>query len=495
MRLDQLLAQIDFGYRSEARPDLHVAGIADDSRKVHPGELFIARRGTQRTGADFARDAVARGAVAVVSQDPLPDDLGVARIIVSDASLATAGLAHAFWGRPSHAMQFVGITGTNGKTTTAYILRHLLNRAGIKCGLIGTVETDDGVRQVEAENTTPGVIELAKLLAAMRDNGCAAAVMETSSHALHQNRLAGIRFCAAGFTNLTGDHLDYHKTMEEYADAKGLLFNSLDETAHAVLNGDDPWTPRISQRCRAKVTTYAIDSDCGQAHVAADYCAGDVSVSALGTRFTLTARHTTWPVNLPLVGRHNVQNALTAALIAMKAFDLDPQDVIKSLDTAHGAPGRLERVQNPARPKLSILVDYAHTDDALENVLKALRPLTRGKLRVVFGCGGDRDPTKRPRMAAIARKLGDAVYVTSDNPRGENPNKIIDDILTGFPADSRGDVVVEPDRRAAIYRAIGDADEEDVVLIAGKGHEKYQIVGATRQHFDDVEEARKVGTH
>ena len=493
MRLDQLLRQADIGYRTDAPPHLDIRGIADDSRRVQPGELFIARPGSQKSGISFVEDAVRCGASVIVSQEPLPDTIGAARIVVSDAAAVVAPLAHAFYGRPSQAMQFVGITGTNGKTTTAYILRHILNRAGIRCGLIGTVETDDGVRRVEAENTTPGVIDLAKLLGAMRDNGCAAAVMETSSHALDQGRLAGIRFAAAGFTNLTGDHLDYHKTMEAYADAKARLFDALDESAHAVLNGDDPWSPRVAQRCRAAITTFAIDHE-DPCHVAANWCAGAVSVSAHGTHFTLTSDgKTTWPVALPLVGRHNVQNALTAALIAIKAFALNAQFVITALSDARGAPGRLERVANPSRPNLSILVDYAHTDDALENVLRALRPLTRGKLRVVFGCGGDRDPTKRPRMAAVARKLGDAVYVTSDNPRTEDPAKIINDIVAGFPTDAAADVIVEPDRRQAIYRAIGEASEDDVVLIAGKGHEKYQLIAGTKHHFDDVEEAQKAG--
>lgn len=488
MRLDLLLEAAQIGYRSEASPQLEILSVCDDSRRVTPGSLFIARRGSSADGSAFVQDAIARGAVAIVAQEPL--EAVVPLVLVADVARATPKIAHAFYGFPSRSLKIVGITGTNGKTTTAYLLRHLLNAAGIKCGLIGTVEIDDGKYCVESEMTTPGAIELAGLLARMRDHGCQAVAMESSSHALDQQRDAEIRYVAAGFTNLTGDHLDYHKTMENYADAKARLFAALEPGAVGVVNGDDLWSPRVVANSKGRIIRYTIEG-ASQASALGAYRATDISIEASGTRFSIRSRDESADVNMRLVGRHNIQNAMTAATIAIEAFGLKLADVADSLATAQGAPGRLQTVSNVQKPNVSILVDYAHTDDALENVLKALRPLTRGKLRVVFGCGGDRDRTKRPRMAAVAKRLGDAVYVTSDNPRSEDPDKIISDILSGFGADDRTAVVVEPDRRAAIYRAITDADEQDVVLIAGKGHEKYQIVGGKRLHFDDVEEAQR----
>ena len=493
MRLDQLLATSGIGYRTDAPPSLEVTGIADDSRRVRPGDLFIARSGPTQSGAAFALDAASRGAIAVVSQEALPHDLSVPRIAVSDGYEATARLAHAFFGHPAKSLRIAAVTGTNGKTTTAYLLRHILNRVGRKCGLFGTVEIDDGQTCAESENTTPGAIDLARSMAAMRDNGCVAVAMEASSHALAQGRMRGFQVDVAGFTNLSGDHLDYHKTMDEYASAKASLFVGLSPDATAVINADDPFADLMGQDTRARIVRYAIAGERGDPCVDCECFAENVRVDASGTRFDLRYREGILPFEMPLIGRHNVQNALTAACMAAHGFGVPMGTVAEALRDATGAPGRLQRVDNRGKPKVSILVDYAHTDDALENVLNALRPLTRGKLRVVFGCGGDRDATKRPRMAAIARRLGDAVYVTSDNPRSEDPDKIIGDILSGLGADERAGVVVEPDRRQAIFRAIEDAGEEDVVLIAGKGHEKYQIIGRAKQHFDDVEEAQRCG--
>lgn len=490
MRLDQLLHDAGIGYRSEASPNLEITAVCDDSRRAAPGALFIARRGSTCDGTRYVADAVARGASVVVSQEPL--DAGVPRVVVSDIARAAPRLAHAFHGFPSRSLRIVGITGTNGKTTTAYLLRHLLNAVDIKCGLIGTVEIDDGRTCVESEMTTPGAVELAGLLARMRDHGCQAVAMESSSHALDQHRDAEIRYAAAGFTNLSGDHLDYHKTMENYADAKARLFSALDERAVGVVNGDDLWSPRVVAHSRGRIVRYTIEG-ASQASALGAYRATDIAIDASGTRFRIRSRDESADVKMQLVGLHNIQNAMTAAAIAIEGFGIPLREVAAALGSAQGAPGRLQSVNNALKPRLSILVDYAHTDDALENVLKALRPLTRGKLRVVFGCGGDRDRTKRPRMALVAKRLGDAVYVTSDNPRSEDPDKIISDILSGLPADERSTVVVLPDRRAAIFRAISDADEQDVVLIAGKGHEKYQIVGGNRLHFDDVEEAQQAG--
>ena len=436
------------------------------------------RRGGGADGNAFVDDAIRKGAVAVVC-DGGPGRGDFPAVIVPDAGTAAGVLANAVRDDPSHAIQVLGVTGTNGKTTVAYLLRSLLASVGQRCGMIGTVEIDDGRRVTPATMTTPGPVDLADLLATMRDNGCAAAAMEVSSHALAQGRAAGVRFAGAGFTNLTGDHLDYHGTMDLYAAAKAVLFAGLDPTAAAVVNAGDPWAARMLRDTNASTTTFGVDRP-------ADYAATEIAASAGGTRFVLGTPNGTAAVDMKLVGRHNVENALCAAALAAQTFGLTPQQLADGLAQADGAPGRLQRVD--AGQPFGVMVDYAHTDDALANVLTALRPVTRNKLRVVFGCGGDRDRTKRPRMAAVAERLADAVYVTSDNPRTEDPTTILAEIVTGLKGEP---ALVEPDRRTAIRRVLADAGEGDVVLIAGKGHENYQIVGTTKHPFNDAEEARR----
>jgi UDP-N-acetylmuramoyl-L-alanyl-D-glutamate--2,6-diaminopimelate ligase len=433
-------------------------------------------------GRAFLADAKARGAVAaiVAELDPASD---LPQIVVADTGAAASRLANLHFGEPGRDVRVLAVTGTNGKTTTTYLLRHLLGKAGLKCGMIGTVEIDNGRKRWEASMTTPSACEVAELLAAMRDNGCKACAIEVSSHALDQGRAAGVPFAAAAFTNLTGDHLDYHKTMDNYAAAKSKLFELLEPGAWAAVNNDDPWSGRMIKNCRAGVVGFGIKAE-------AEYRALEVKVSSQGTQFTLQGPDGSAPVNMSLIGRHNVENALAAAALAAKGCGLTVKQIAAGLADASGAPGRLQMVRS-GQP-FAVLVDYAHTDDALANVLTALRPLTTGTLRVLFGCGGDRDKTKRPRMAAIAQKLADKVYVTSDNPRTEMPLAIITDIVAGFTADFKQTVVIEPDRRTAIERVLGDARAGDIVLLAGKGHENYQIVGATKHHFDDVEEATRV---
>jgi UDP-N-acetylmuramoyl-L-alanyl-D-glutamate--2,6-diaminopimelate ligase len=352
----------------------------------------------------------------------------------------------------------------------------------MRCGLIGTVEVHDGRTRRESSMTTPGPVELAELFAAMRDKGCRACAIETSSHALHQRRVSGIEYAAAGFTNLTGDHLDYHGTMDDYAAAKAMLFESLSDAAVACVNADDQWSARMTERCHARVIRFGMGKD-------ADYRARDIAVTSSGSNFVLHTPDGKAEVHMQLIGRHNIQNALCAASIVGETFGLSVHQIASALRDAPGAPGRLQAVRTGQ--SFAVLVDYAHSDDALQNVLSALRPLTRGKLRVLFGCGGDRDRTKRPRMARTAQCLADAIYVTSDNPRTENPQAILDEICAGFSADSGKSIAVDPDRRAMIGRIIHDAEAGDVVLIAGKGHENYQIIGSTRHHFDDVEEATR----
>ncbi len=480
MLLHDLLRQFDAALDVQSIPNVQILGISEDSRIVKTGDLFIARPGTREDGIKFVADAHARGAVAVVTQKEYAS-LELPQIAIADPAAASR-LANLFHREPGKAVKIIGVTGTNGKTTTTYLLRHLLNRFDKKCGMIGTVEIDDGDGVREATMTTPGPVELAGMLAAMRDNGCAACAMEVSSHALDQQRVGSIEFEAAGFTNLTGDHLDYHGTMERYADAKAKLFASLSRDAVAVVNADDANASRMTRDCDGKLITFGMQAS-------ADYRAQDVKVTSLGSSFVLVTPDGRANVQMGLIGRHNVENALCAAALAGETFGLNAHQVAAAFRDAAGAPGRLQAVR--AGQAFAVLVDYAHTDDALENVLTALRPLTRGKLRVVFGCGGDRDRTKRPRMARIASQLADALYITSDNPRTENPQAILDEIVAGLPGDNAKPAVVELDRRRAIQQAMDDSTARDVVLIAGKGHENYQIIGTTKHHFDDVEEATR----
>lgn len=479
MRLHQLIKSFDGSIDCNHLPVTDVTGVEEDSRKIQPGNLFIARSGTQTDGTRFINQAAERGAIAVVTEHPIADS-PLPQVIVPSAAAAASVLANRFHGDPSHSMKVLAVTGTNGKTTTAYIIRHLLGHAGIKCGLIGTIQIHDGNQAIEAAMTTPAAGDVAAGLAAMRDNGCRACAMEVSSHALHQRRVDGVTFAAAGFTNLTGDHLDYHQTMEAYADAKGMLFAQLGHDAIAVVNGDDPWTDRVLHDSHARAVRFGFGAGC-------DYSARDILVTAQGTNFVLVTPDGQTPVHMQLIGRHNIENALAAVALVGETFGLSVHQIAAALGEAQGAPGRLQAVR--AGQPFAVLVDYAHTDDALENVLTALKPLAKGKLRLLFGCGGDRDPTKRPRMARVAERFADVVYVTSDNPRTEDPQQIIDQIVAGF--DNPAAAVVEADRRRAINRIIADAQPDDIVLLAGKGHENYQVLGTTKYPFDDVLEARR----
>jgi UDP-N-acetylmuramoyl-L-alanyl-D-glutamate--2,6-diaminopimelate ligase len=482
MQLHALLRQFDPQLSLTGISNVEISGVCEDSRRVRPGCLFVARAGTKLDGSKFVEDAKSRGAVAVIveskiTKSPLP------QIVVNDTSRAASLLANLYFGNPSQKMRCFAVTGTNGKTTTTYLIRHLLSRVNQRCGMIGTVEIDDGRSRREAEMTTPSGCDVAELLASMRDKGCRAVALEASSHALEQARLAGIHFTGAAFTNLTGDHLDYHKTMDNYAAAKAKLFEQLDAESIAVVNDDSKWSDVVLKDCPSRIMRFGFTKR-------ADYRASNIAVLAQGTRFLLQTPDGKADVSMKLIGKHNIENALTAAALVGEAFGLSINQIASGLRDATGAPGRLQPVEM-GQP-FAVLVDYAHTDDALENALSALRPLTKGKLRVVFGCGGDRDPSKRPRMAKVAEKNADAIYVTSDNPRTENPQAIIKQIEAGFSKSKAKQLVVEADRRAAIEKVIADSEAGDVVLIAGKGHENYQIIGTEKHHFDDVEEARRV---
>ena len=481
MLLHSLLQQCDPAVSLAGVPNIEIRGVQEDSRRIVPGQLFVARGGTKVDGAKFVADAHARGAAAVVTNKKI-DGCPLPQIQVADAAVAASALANVFHDQPSLKVKTLGVTGTNGKTTTTYLVRHILAKVNQRCGLIGTVEIDDGRTREESTMTTPGACETAELIARMRDRGCRACVMETSSHALEQRRVAGIHFAGVAFTNLTGDHLDYHKTMDSYAAAKARLFEGLDAQAVAVINADDKYSARMVQDCHARIIKFGFGRT-------ADYRARDVAITSNGTHFVLCTPDGKAEVSMQLIGRHNIENALTAAALVGETFGLSVHQIAAGLKDAAGAPGRLQQVR--AGQRFAVLVDYAHTDDALENVLSALRPLTRGKLRVVFGCGGDRDATKRPRMARIAQQWADAVYVTSDNPRTEDPQKILDQIVAGFSSAKEKPITVEIDRRTAIGQAVAECGDDDVLLIAGKGHENYQIIGTTKHHFDDVEEATK----
>jgi len=476
--LHALLGHLQQAFDLSSVPNVSITGVREDSRRVLPGDLFIARGGLQTSGAKFIQDAKDRGAVAVIASEAIADS-PLPTVVVPNAGAAASILANIVNGRPSETLRVLAVTGTNGKTTTTYILRHVLNVLRNKCGMIGTVEIDDGAKSVEANMTTPAATDVADLLASMQANGCKACAIETSSHALDQGRIAGVNFAGAAFINLTGDHLDYHKTMEDYAAAKARLFEMLPSHAVAAVNADDHWTPRMVRDCNARIVRFGFGKD-------ADYRARDIAVTATGTNFILHAPDGRVQISLKLVGKHNIENTLAAITLLCEVHGFTIHQVAAALKDAAGAPGRLQPI-NLGQP-FAVLVDYAHTDDALKNVLTALRPLTRGKLRVIFGCGGDRDRTKRPRMAQTAEKLADAVYVTSDNPRTEDARSILDEICTGFSRNAIGKVQVQLDRRSAIQTAVAEAEPGDVILVAGKGHENYQIVGKTKHPFDDVEE-------
>jgi UDP-N-acetylmuramoyl-L-alanyl-D-glutamate--2,6-diaminopimelate ligase len=454
---------------------LEISSLAYDNRLVRDGALFFCVSGYTRDGHDFAPDAIARGAAALVVERPL--SLGVPEIQVPSVRAAMAPVAARFHGDPTARLQTVGVTGTNGKTTTAFLVRALLEAAGRPTGLLGTVKSVIGGAEHEVLRTTPEAIDLQRTFAEMLGAGDEACVMEVSSHALELHRADAIHFAAAIFTNLTQDHLDFHETMEQYFEAKRLLFTEL-APAHAVINVDDPYGARLAAELGAAATTFALDCD-------ASYRAGTVQTGLDGSYFAVSGPDGVFQLSSPLTGRFNVSNVLGAFATA-RALGVDAETAIEAIAAAGQVPGRFESVAEGQ--DYAVLVDYAHTPDSLENVLLAARGLTSGRLHVVFGCGGDRDRGKRPLMGEIAARLADRVIVTSDNPRSEAPAAIIEEILVG----SGRDVEHEVDRRVAIDRVIATASPGDVVVIAGKGHEQGQeFEGGRKIPFDDVTVARE----
>ena len=462
-----------------------VRSIAYDSRAVEPGDVFVALKGQHADGTAFARQAIDRGALAVVSEQPAPPAAQVVWAVVDDARRALAELAAAFHSHPSREMQVVGITGTNGKTTTAFLLAAIFDAANLRSGLVGTVGYRIGSVQRDATRTTPEAPELQAMLREMVDAGCRACAMEVSSHALSLRRVDAMTFAAGVFTNLTRDHLDFHADMEDYFQAKRRLFEMLPRDAPSLINVDDPRGVSLAE-VGGRPVTYAINRP-------ADITPGPLSFSLDGLSFDIRTPRGTIRVKSRLVGRPNVYNIL-AAVATATALDLSFDAIERGVSALEGVPGRFQVVSG-ARDELTVVVDYAHTDDALRNLLETARPLAHGRVITVFGCGGDRDRTKRPLMGAVAGRLSDVIVITSDNPRGEDPRRIIEEIQRGLTADTRRAsdqrTLAIVDRREAIAGAIGLARPGDLVLVAGKGHEKYQVIGSQVLPFDDVAVARE----
>jgi len=453
------------------------AGVCMDSRRVKPGDVFVAIKGPLVDGHDYIDQAIGSGASAIICETPVTCSVSTTQ--VPDSALAAAQLAQAAHQYPARSLNNLAVTGTNGKTTVTYMVRACFEAAGLGCGLIGTIAYDCGAGQITAPLTTPDCLTLASQQAAMVQAGLKAMVIETSSHALTQGRVAGIEFLGAAFTNLTGDHLDYHLTEENYLNAKATLFEGLSENATAVLNADVPQGDILAQRTSAKVLMYSVGEK-------AVLHARIKEMDMKGTSYMLHYQGQRQPVFCALPGQHNISNQLAAAGLCL-AVGLDPEAIAQGLSRLTHVPGRLDRV--PFDGDFTVLIDYAHTDDALKNVLSTLRPLCEGRLIVVFGCGGDRDKTKRPRMAQVADHFADLIVVTSDNPRTESPEAIIRDILRGFTGPVDAKLLVEEDRRSAIEQTLAQARHGDTVLIAGKGHETYQILGTNTIHFSDAEVA------
>ena len=463
--------------------DRAVESIAYDSRRVQRNGLFVALRGEKNDGHEFIGQAIENGASVIVAEREEKNPRATC-LLVENTRTALADLAATFYGLPARRLKLAAVTGTNGKTTTTFLIKHICEKAGLRCGLIGTVRYEIGERVLPAARTTPESLDLQELLAQIANAGCRAAAMEVSSHALTQERVRGLEWDVAVFTNLTQDHLDYHGTMENYFESKAKLFAQLAQQKKrkpiAVVNMDDHYGEQLLDKIDTKISVITFGMG-----VRADFRASNYRMEFGGTSYQLDARGKSYLVRLPLIGRFNVANSM-AALAAANALGLNLREAVLSLGKSPQVPGRLEMV--PAKRKFQVFVDYAHTPDALLNVLKTLRQLEPGRLIVVFGCGGDRDRQKRPLMGRIADQNADYSIITSDNPRKEDPNAIISEIEKGFGSDRYEKVA---GRTEAIARAIALAQPRDIILIAGKGHETYQEFADHTVPFDDIQVARR----
>ena len=482
MKLNELIRVLGKDIAIFGNTDADICALAYDSRKVEPGCLFVAIPGTQVDGHNYIRQAIDAGAAAIVCEKDV-DTGDKPRIIVPHSRQALAAMAAAFYNYPDRRLRLIGVTGTNGKTTTTYLLKWLLESAGHKVGLVGTINNLAGDKILPATHTTPESLELYQLFAMMEAEGCDYLVIEASSHALEQGRVSACNFAGAIFTNLTQDHLDYHLTIENYCQSKAKLFRQLDpaaENRYGVVNIDDGHGYVFAEACPAPVWGYG-SKDSGTTVRLLDY-----SSSAKGMHFSIAYQREKYAVSIPLIGKFNVYNSM-AALTAALAEGMAMDDIIKALATAPQAPGRFELIDEGQ--DFMVVVDYAHTPDGLKNVLNSAEKLDPRRLISVFGCGGNRDRGKRPIMGRIAGAISDIAIITSDNPRFEDPMSIIDEVEEGIEGVCNN-YLIEPDRAKAIELAINMAEPGDMVVLAGKGHEDYQILGDKKIHFDDREYAR-----
>jgi UDP-N-acetylmuramoyl-L-alanyl-D-glutamate--2,6-diaminopimelate ligase len=462
-----------------------VADIVYDSRKVQRNSVFVAIKGYKTDGHKFLQDAINKGAVAVVVEDDnaIPDVLimhsQIAKILVTDCRKALAELSKGFYKGPTNKLKLIGITGTNGKTTSTFILKNILQNAGYKTGLVGTIANFAGDVKVDSKLTTPESNDLNRLFYDMIQAGCSYSVMEVSSHSLVLNRVYGLVFTAAIFSNITSDHLDFHNTFDEYLNAKKILFDGLGSNSFAIINSDDVNSQKIVKDSKAKVVTYGVSDK-------SDYQIKNIVYDLNGTDFTITHNKVDYKIRTTLIGTFNAYNA-TSAFATAHSLGINVKKIVEGIKSSPQVPGRFEVL---GKAKKKVIVDYSHTADSLEKALQAVREIVKDKNQVVtvFGCGGDRDKTKRPVMGKVASDLSNKVFVTSDNPRNENPFEVIEDIKKGL---SKNNYEVVENREEAIKKAIQDSNEDAVILIAGKGHENYQEINGVRHHFSDQEIALK----
>jgi len=476
MRIKELLEKS--GIKTNKKlADFSVSGIASNSKRVSRDFVFVAIRGSSEDGGKFISEAIERGARVVIVQDRksrITNPKKVYLIAVKDARKAIARLASEFYGRPSEQLKVVGVTGTNGKTTITYLIEAIVKEAGYSPGVIGTINYRFQDKVIPSKMTTPGPVELEYILADMKNAGVGYCAMEVSSHALDQDRTLGINFHSAIFTNLTQDHLDYHENLSNYFRAKSKLFKNLNRSSYALINNDDPYARRLIKLTKAKVSTYAIDRK-------ADVVASDIRFEVAATEFTVGTAKGSFRLHSQLIGKHNIYNML--GVIAWALSDGLEISVIKSaLEKFNTVPGRLERIGESGN--FSVFVDYAHTEDALKNIIQSLRRVSSNRIIVVFGCGGDRDKSKRPKMGRVVSELSDYAIITSDNPRSEDPLSIIEDIKRGI---KKSNFSIIPERLDAIRESLALAKQGDIVLVAGKGHENYQVLADRTVHFDDKE--------
>lgn len=472
------------GYESVGN-DPEIADLQYDSRKTEKGSVFFCIRGESSDGHRFAAKAVERGACVLVCEEKIPD-LDVPQLIVADSRCALAKMAEAFYGFPHKKLKIIGVTGTNGKTTTTHLIKHILDAYGKKTALMGTNHIIISDRVIPATHTTPESLEISGYLKEMVDNHCEYLVMEVSSHALKQGRVMALDFKTAAFTNLTQDHLDYHKTFDDYLQAKQILFTGLraENEGCGIVNYDSPYRDRFLAVTKVPVKTYGLKDG-------ADFQGKNIEMDAYGTSFDLLMEGDRYPVKMNLIGDFNVYNALTAIAVAA-AEGVNPHFIVEALSSVKQVKGRFEKIKEKFGP--TVIIDYAHTPDGLENILETANKLNAKRVILVFGCGGDRDRTKRPIMGKIGGSLADFAFITSDNPRTEEPMSIIRMVEEGVK-ESGGAYEIRCDRREAIRDAILMAADDDLVVIAGKGHEDYQIIGTEKHHFDDFEEVKKALAH